>query len=110
MEVAKLKTQRAQKQEAMKKSREVLFWEICKSMDLKEDGMRKKWRRMGEEERRGLVKEFLGHWGLRFHPLSARSVKEMVDEYVNEEEDSKSIVGSSFFPGLKRWMGFPDDN
>ncbi|OWM63693.1 uncharacterized protein LOC116196385 [Punica granatum] len=111
-ELAKLNIQKAQKQEAMKKSREVLFSEICKSVSFKEEEMRKKWRRMEEEERWGLVKEFVGHWGARFQPLSARSVKEMIEEYLNEVEDkegSRSNGGSSFFPGLKRLMGFPED-
>ncbi|KAK4762053.1 hypothetical protein SAY87_029937 [Trapa incisa] len=103
-EVVKLNTHKAENQEAMRKSKEVLFSEICRTVALEEGEMRKKWKRMGEEERRGLVEEFLGNWGQRFHPLSARSVKEMVEEYVSEEDDH-----SSLFLGLKRWMGFPED-
>ncbi|KAK4757556.1 hypothetical protein SAY87_018857 [Trapa incisa] len=82
-EVAKLNTQ-----EAMRKRREALFTEICRSVGLEEDEMRKKWR-MGEEERGS---------------ISSEVREEMLEEHVNEEEDR-----SFFFPGLKRWMGFPED-
>lgn len=117
MEVAKRKTQSLQKHKAMKKSREVLFSEICKFASCKEDEMKLNWSTMEDEERRSLVKEFLFYWDAGFHPLSARAVKEMVDAYLVEDEEEQknknnisldASIGSSFFPVLKKWMGFTE--
>ena len=88
----------------MKKSRELLFSELCQYLLLKEEEVNKKWRKMKEEEKLVIVKEFVNKWGVNFHPLSVRSVKEMVDEYLQYDKSS-----SVMFPGLKRILGFSED-
>ncbi|XVE48666.1 hypothetical protein DITRI_Ditri01bG0020800 [Diplodiscus trichospermus] len=93
-----------QKERAMKKSRELLFSELCRYLSLKDEEVRKKWRKMKEGEKLVLVKEFVNEWSVNFHPLSVRSVKEMVDEYVQQDK-SYSVT----FPGLKRMFGFPEN-
>ncbi|KAK9988859.1 hypothetical protein SO802_029098 [Lithocarpus litseifolius] len=65
-----------------------------------------KWRKMDEEEKWVLVKGFVSDWSMDFHPLSARSVKEMVEECLLEENPSTKSSLSVLFPGLKRLMGF----
>ena len=88
----------------MKKSRELLFSELCQYLLLKEEEVNKKWRKMKEEEKLVIVKEFVNKWGVNFHPLSVRSVKEMVDEYLQDDKSS-----SVMFPGLKRMLGLSED-
>ncbi|CAK9136940.1 unnamed protein product [Ilex paraguariensis] len=115
-EVERLNTHLVQREEAMKKSRELLFTELCQYMDLKSEEMKKKWKQMKEEDKWVLVKEFVAEWSANFHPLSARSVKELVDEHLLEENpspnssdfdsDSDSNSDSVLFPGLKKLMGF----
>ncbi|KAJ4716034.1 Mediator of RNA polymerase II transcription subunit like [Melia azedarach] len=104
-EVAKINTHLVQKEEAMKKSKELLFTEFCQYLALEEDEAKKKWKKIDEEEKWGLVKGFVSEWSLNFHPLSARSVKEMLEEYLHEEKKSSSS-GFVLFPGLKKIMGF----
>ena len=41
----------------------------------------KKWRKLSEDEKWAVVNGFVSEWSDNFHPLSARSVKELVDEY-----------------------------
>ncbi|KAF8118435.1 hypothetical protein N665_0005s0198 [Sinapis alba] len=112
-EIGKANTVSEQRREAMKKSGEILWGEFCRHMGLKEEEMRVKWRKIGEEEKVFLVKEFVDEWGVDFQPLSVRSVKEMVEEecLVSDRtiEPSSSSSMSSFsglFPGLKRIIGF----
>ena len=88
----------------MKKSRELLFLDLCQYLSLKEEEVNKKWRKMKEEEKLVIVKEFVNKWGVNFHPLSVRSVKEMVDEYLQDDKSS-----SVMFPGLKRMLGLSED-
>ncbi|GLT96940.1 hypothetical protein SLE2022_145310 [Rubroshorea leprosula] len=106
-EVAKIKTQLVQKEEAMKKSRGLLFAELCQFLSVGEEEVKVKWGKMNEEEKWVLTTEFVNEWGVNFHPLSARSVKEMVEEYLREEKPPSSNSSPSvFFPALKRIMGF----
>ncbi|KAL0721414.1 hypothetical protein Bca4012_036013 [Brassica carinata] len=112
-EIGKANTVSEQRREAMKKSGEILWGEFCRHMGLKEEEMRVKWRKIGEEEKLVMVREFVDEWGVDFQPLSVRSVKEMVEEecLVSDEtiEPSSSSSMSSFsglFPGLKRIIGF----
>ncbi|KAJ7968349.1 Mediator of RNA polymerase II transcription subunit like [Quillaja saponaria] len=105
MKVAKINTHLLQREEAMEKSRELLFTEFCHYLALKSEVLKKKWRKMDEDEKWVLVKGFVTDWGANFHPLSARSVKEMVEEYV-QEDDSSTKFSSLLFPGLKKIMGF----
>ncbi|KAL0863051.1 hypothetical protein Bca101_042169 [Brassica carinata] len=112
-EIGKANSVSEQRREAMKKSGEILWGEFCRHMGLKEEEMRVKWRKIGEEEKVVMVKEFVDEWGVDFQPLSVRSVKEMVEEecLVSDKtiEPSSSSSMSSFsglFPGLKRIIGF----
>lgn len=75
-----MNTQMIQKEEALKKSKELLFVEFCHYTGLKSEEMKKKWKKFSEEEQWDLVKSFVLEWGAHFHPLSARSVKELVDD------------------------------
>ena len=65
-----------------------------------------KLRKMDEEEKWVLVKGFVSYWSMDFHPLFARPVKEMVKEYLLEENPSAKSSPLVLFPGLKRLMGF----
>jgi hypothetical protein len=92
----------------MKKSRELLFTELCNYLALDKEEVEKKWSKMDQEEIRVLVKGFVNEWGANFHPLSARSVEEMIEEYLHEEKPSSNSSRSMLFPGLKRIMGFSE--
>ncbi|KAJ1434878.1 hypothetical protein SESBI_05242 [Sesbania bispinosa] len=96
-----------QTEEAMRKSRKLLFRELCEYLGLKEDEAKHKWSKMGEDEKWVLVKGFLADWGAHFHPLSARSTKEMVEEYLRQGNPPPKSPPSLLFPGLKRIIGFP---
>ncbi|CAN4107867.1 unnamed protein product [Withania somnifera] len=104
-EVGKMNTQMLQKEEALKKSRELLFVELCNYTGLRSEEMNKKWKKCSEEEKWVLIKSFVLEWGSHFHPLSARSAKELVDEYL-VENTSEFTSSTSFFPGLRKLMGF----
>ncbi|OAY39404.1 uncharacterized protein LOC110625216 [Manihot esculenta] len=105
-EVTKINTQLAQREEAMKKSKELLFTELCRYLAMEKEEVNRKWRKLDQEEKWVLVKGFVNEWGVNFHPLSARSVKQMIEEYLIEEKPSSN---SSLFPGLKRMMGFSEN-
>ncbi|XP_073271554.1 uncharacterized protein [Primulina huaijiensis] len=105
-----LNTSTLQREEALKKSRELLFIEVSNFTRLQPEDLRKKWRRMGEEEIWVLANGFVSEWSAHFHPLSARSVKEMVEEYLAEEgefSDSGSGYASpNLFPDFGKLLGF----
>ncbi|KAJ0010351.1 hypothetical protein Pint_33518 [Pistacia integerrima] len=105
-EVAKMNTHLVQKEEAMKKSKELLFTEFCQYLGLKEEDARKKWRKIKEEEKWDLVKGFVSEWSVNFHPLSARSVKEMLQEYLHQVEEKPFTSSGNVF---KRILGFSED-
>uniref|UniRef100_A0A6M2ESK0 DUF7026 domain-containing protein n=1 Tax=Populus davidiana TaxID=266767 RepID=A0A6M2ESK0_9ROSI len=105
-EVAKINIHLVQREEAMKKSRELLFAELCKYLALDKEEVKRKLSKMDQEEKRVLIKGFVDEWGVNFHPLSARSVKEMIEEYLHERKPPSHSSGSMLFPGLKRIMGF----
>uniref|UniRef100_A0A6N2L4D1 DUF7026 domain-containing protein n=1 Tax=Salix viminalis TaxID=40686 RepID=A0A6N2L4D1_SALVM len=107
-EVAKINTHLLQREEAMNKSRELLFTELCNYLALDEEEVKRKWSKIDEEERRVLIKGFVNEWGASFHPLSARSVKEMIEEYLHEEKPSPDSSRSTRFHGLKSIMGFSE--
>uniref|UniRef100_A0A2P2QNF1 Uncharacterized protein MANES_10G092200 n=1 Tax=Rhizophora mucronata TaxID=61149 RepID=A0A2P2QNF1_RHIMU len=109
-EVAKKNTQLAQREEAMKKSRELLFTEFCHYLDLEKEEVNCKWSKLDQEEKWVIVKGFVSEWGVNFHPLSARSIKEMIEEYLHEEKPPPPNSSSSvLFRGLRRMMGFSQD-
>lgn len=94
----------------MRKSRRILFRELCEYLGLKEDEARENWSKMGEDEKLVLVKGFVAEWGSCFHPLSARSTKQMVEEYLNApplNSPHSDTSSSALFPGFKRIIGFP---
>ncbi|KAK2662791.1 hypothetical protein Ddye_001365 [Dipteronia dyeriana] len=108
-DLAKINTHLLHKQEAMKKSKELLFTDLCQFLDLKEEQVKNKWSKIDEDEKWDLVKGFVSEWGVNFHPLSPRSIKELIEEYLLEEEKqpspfSTSTTASLLFSGLKRLM------
>ncbi|CAL2278231.1 unnamed protein product [Prunus armeniaca] len=109
-DLSKMNTLFMQREEAMKKSRELLFTELCQYLNSKSEEVKKKWRKMEEEDKWVLIKAFVSEWGVNFHPLSAKSVKELVEEHLHEENPHAKSSASAFFPGLKRMMGFSEDN
>ncbi|XP_022869557.1 uncharacterized protein LOC111388958 [Olea europaea var. sylvestris] len=100
LEMSKLNTHLIQREEALKKSRELLFTELCNFMGLKSEDLKMKWEKMNEEEKSVLVKGFVAEWSAHFHPLSAKSVKEMVDEHLVEENPSSMAASNKFFPNF----------
>ncbi|KAL3515442.1 hypothetical protein ACH5RR_022344 [Cinchona calisaya] len=108
-EVEKLQSQILQREEALSKSRKLLFQELSSYVGLEVEQVKKKWRKMDEDEKWVLVKGFVSEWSDNFHPLSARSVKELVDEYLVEEEQ---VLGDSggimLFPSLRKLIGFSE--
>ncbi|MCL7022147.1 hypothetical protein MKW94_005891, partial [Papaver nudicaule] len=108
-EIARIKIPAIQRKEAMNKSKELLFGEFCQYLSQKPEEVEQKWRDMDETEKMSLVKGFVSEWSLSFHPLSARSVKEMVEEHLKKEVENPSAVLSSsaslMFPSLKKILG-----
>ncbi|WVY92675.1 hypothetical protein V8G54_031763 [Vigna mungo] len=106
--VARMNAQSLKADEAMRKSRKLLFGELCEYMCLNEEQAQDKWSSMDEDEKLVLVEAFLKEWGSHFHPLSARSTKEMLEEYLRQgNAPPKPPSSSSFFSGLNRIIGFP---
>ncbi|KAI3786265.1 hypothetical protein L1987_39826 [Smallanthus sonchifolius] len=104
MDLEKMKRQTVETQEAMKRSRKVLYAELCLYLGLGKEELRRKWERMEEDDKWVLAEEFVSDWGSNFHPLSA---KELVDQHLFHDvnKDSSSVY---LFSGLKKLMGFPD--
>ncbi|RWR97098.1 hypothetical protein CKAN_02651200 [Cinnamomum micranthum f. kanehirae] len=105
-EVARIKGSLLQREKAMKKSRETLFVDLCQYLGLGAEEAKKRWREMGEEERLECLRMFVADWGLSFHPLSLKSVKEMVDEHLAEETPPPTSASSFSFPDFRRMMNF----
>ncbi|KAL5556902.1 hypothetical protein UlMin_039138 [Ulmus minor] len=107
-EVSKMNTLLVQREEAMEKSRELLFGEFCQYLSMEAEEVKKKWKKMDEEEKRVLVKGFVSDWGANFHPLSSRSVRELIEEHLLEakRDSTSSSSSSALFPTLKKMMGF----
>lgn len=104
VEIKRLSSEIAQREEALKKSKELLFAEVSDFVGLNSEDLTNKWRRMDEDEKWVLVKGFVAEWSAHFHPLSARSVKELVEEYV---ADSAS---SNFFSDFTKFFGFQSES
>ncbi|CAJ1961404.1 unnamed protein product [Sphenostylis stenocarpa] len=105
--VARMNAHSVKAEEAMSKSRKLLFGELCEYMGLNEEQAQHKWSSMDEDEKLVLVKAFLKKWGSHFHPLSARSTKEMLEEYLRQGNAPPKPPASSFLSGLNRIIGFP---
>ncbi|XP_039158554.1 uncharacterized protein LOC120288557 [Eucalyptus grandis] len=108
-EVARVHAQKKQKDEALGKGRALLFAEFCGYFSLREDELRRRWERMENGERRNMAAEFVSNWSADFHPLSARSVVEMVEEHLRREKKPSFSDDSAFFPSLKRLMGLGEN-
>lgn len=106
-EVGRVKARAFRKQEALRKSKEMLFMELCGYMGCNSEEAKKRLGRTGEEERFVLIKGFVEDWALRFHPLSARSVMQLVDEYLaeNSSSSSSSLSSPRLFPILRKLLG-----
>ncbi|PWA78698.1 hypothetical protein CTI12_AA213160 [Artemisia annua] len=116
-QIKKLKTQKLQTQEAMKKSKKLLYTELCLFLGLSQDELKRKWEKMEENDKLVLAQEFVkSDWAFNFHPLSVKSVKELVDQHLLHDndggmkDDNDSANNSILFSGLKKLMGFSDDN
>ncbi|CAN1163776.1 hypothetical protein LINPERPRIM_LOCUS32794 [Linum perenne] len=81
-----MNTHVTQRTNAMNKSRQILFCKLCKFLDLEEDKMQIRWEEMDQEEKSVLVKGFVDEWGANFHPLSAMSVEELIQEHIQEKK------------------------
>lgn len=90
----------------MTKSREILFGDLCQYLGLRAEEVKKRWREMGEEERLEWLRGFVADWGLSFHPLSLKSVREMVDEHLAEESPSPTSSPFLRFLDFKKMMNF----
>ncbi|KAI3992983.1 hypothetical protein MKX01_009726 [Papaver californicum] len=108
-EIARIKISAIRRKEAMNKSKELLFGEFCQYLSQKPEEVEQKWRDMDETEKVGLVKGFVSEWCLSFHPLSSRSVKDMLEEHLKKEVENPSVSLSSspslIFPSLKKILG-----
>ncbi|CAI9104162.1 OLC1v1002788C1 [Oldenlandia corymbosa var. corymbosa] len=106
-EVEKLNAQTVQREEAINKSRELLFTEFSNYMGWKAEEVKDRWRAMNEDDKLAVAQGFVSGWSDNFHPLSAKSTKELIEEYLaDERESSSSNSGPVFFPSLKRLIGF----
>ncbi|GKD52644.1 hypothetical protein Tco_1281620, partial [Tanacetum coccineum] len=78
--------------------------------------LKRKWVKMEENDKWVLAQEFVkSDWGLNFHPLSVKSVKELVDQHLLYDDndglkDSPFSDNSMLFTGLKKLMGFSNDD
>ncbi|MED6145573.1 hypothetical protein PIB30_026432 [Stylosanthes scabra] len=117
IKVNTVKTRAKLTEEAMTKSRYLLFRHLCEYMGLNEDKVKLQWTKMDDSQKLVLVKGFVAEWGALFHPLSARSTKDMVEEYLkqgngngtgtgNPSTDSASPSSSVSIPGIKRRIAF----
>lgn len=103
----RMNTHLVQTEEAMRKSRELLFRELCEYLGLKEDDAKQRWSNMDEDQKWVSIKGFLAEWGAHFHPLSARSTKDMVEEYLRQGNNLNPKSPPSVpFPRLDGIIGF----
>ncbi|KAK1406905.1 hypothetical protein QVD17_38514 [Tagetes erecta] len=108
----KMKTQMLQTQEAMKTSRKLVYTELCLYLGLGKEELKKKWEKMRDDDKCVLAQEFVSDWGFNFHPLSPKSVQQLVDQHLldDDNDDDKDVDdGFYLFSGLKKLMGFQDD-
>lgn len=90
-------------------------------MGVADEEVKKRWMQMSEDDKWVLVKNFVSDWGSNFHPLSAKSVKELVDEYlvkmvkdkdmnVHGGSETANATSTMLFPSLRRLIGFSQNN
>lgn len=120
-EVRKISAQILEREQALYKSKELLFKELCNYVGVADEEVKKRWMQMSEDDKWVLVKNFVSDWGSNFHPLSAKSVKELVDEYLVKmvKDKDMNVHGGSatanatstmLFPSLRRLIGFSQNN
>lgn len=81
-----------EREEAMKKSRQLLFSELCGFAGISPMDMKMRWtNKMQEVDKFLLQTEFVSEWGTNFHPLSARSVREMIEQHLASEEEEEDL-------------------
>ncbi|KMT00957.1 hypothetical protein BVRB_9g222220 [Beta vulgaris subsp. vulgaris] len=107
----------------MKTSKQLLFSDFCNYLNINPKEGKNQWKNMSSDEKMGLIKGFISDWGLNFHPLSPKSVRDLVEEFVmkdSEERESSDLCDKDddlssnsvvFFPSLKKLiMGFSPYN
>ncbi|GMH16412.1 hypothetical protein Nepgr_018253 [Nepenthes gracilis] len=106
-EVGKINIQFLEREDAMKKSKQLLFGELCHYLNLKPEEVKKRWMKtMSEDEKWGLIRGFVFDWGVNFHPLSARCVKDLVEEHLGEDGSASNPDSAVIFlAGLWKLMG-----
>ncbi|XP_057515450.1 uncharacterized protein LOC130796999 [Amaranthus tricolor] len=116
-EVHRLNTQSKERENAMKRSKQLLFSDLCNYLDMNPEDVKNNWKNFSTDEKMGLVKEFISYWGLNFHPLSPKSVKGLIDEFVFkdseeiESSDHSSSNSDAILPTLKKIIkGFSSDH
>ncbi|XP_068656999.1 uncharacterized protein [Aristolochia californica] len=107
-QISRIDTHSSLKKEAMKKSTDMLFDDFCEYLGLKAEAVKRNWRQMEEDEKFDSLRRFLDEWGASFHPLSVKSVKEMVEEHVGGEDPSRVSIPLIRFPSFKRFMRFSE--
>jgi len=97
-----------QADEAMRKSRKIVFKELSEYLELNEEDAKLKWKKMGEDEKWVLVNGFVKELGQFFHPLSEKATKELVEEYLLQENQlpEASQISYPLFP-FDSIIGFP---
>jgi len=92
----------------MRKSRKIVFKELCEYLELNEEDAKLKWNKMGEDEKWVLVNAFVKELGQFFHPLSEKATKELVEEYLLQENQppKASQISYPLFP-FDSIIGFP---
>ncbi|KAL1289433.1 hypothetical protein HN51_057606 [Arachis hypogaea] len=83
-----------QTEQAINKSRHLLFRHLCEYMGLNEDNAKLQWTKMEDSQKWALVQGFVAEWGALFHPLSARSTKDMVEEYLKQGNGTGTGAGN----------------
>ncbi|KAL1534435.1 hypothetical protein AAHA92_30611 [Salvia divinorum] len=110
LEIKRLNSEIAQREDAFRKSKELLFAEISDFAGLNSEDFSSKWRRMDDDEKLVLVRGFVAEWSAHFHPLSARSVKELVEEYVAGMSEFSDSASGNLFSGFRKLFGFHSDD
>ncbi|KAH6833128.1 hypothetical protein C2S53_002992 [Perilla frutescens var. hirtella] len=110
LEIKKLNSEIARREDAFNKSRELLFAEVSDFVGFKSEDFKSKWRRMNDDEKWVLVRGFVAEWSAHFHPLSARSVKELVEEYVGPTDHFSQSVSANLLSDFTKFFGFHRDH
>ncbi|XP_047315166.1 uncharacterized protein LOC124919071 [Impatiens glandulifera] len=95
IQAKKFKALAIEKEDAMNKSRQILFSELCEFAGISLLDMKIRWtKKMHADDKLVLVREFVSEWGTDFHPLSARSVEEMIEQHLLADEDDQELSSS----------------